>query len=252
MNTTVKFFADSAKNYSEAAERLKSLPPLPEDVWGRVLQAWNDGGLLGLGRNPDGGIRSWANVCGHQITVAAAGFYIAEKLHEPLRAEGCTPEMVCEALLVHDARKPHEFLENSRIGVPDFAHCQQQAANDVQFLVDRGFANKVAVISALTNEVGTDRILRREINLSAMVAWYADITVTNTTWESFAERIRKLQERFEPGGYYHHLVQLYRNHFGSASHGEVWWRAGRIVAAEFTKHLGKHDFLGVPFNTLPL
>lgn len=65
-----KLFADTARNCAGVLEKLNTLPPFPEEDWLKVLRAWERGGLLGLGFNPDGSTRSWMNVCTHQIVVA--------------------------------------------------------------------------------------------------------------------------------------------------------------------------------------
>ncbi len=253
MNVDVqKFFADSANNYAELATEFETLPALPEEEWLKVLKAWEQGKLLGLGFNPDGSIRSWANVCAHQIAVASAGYQVARALAKPLSGEDVTPEMVCLALLVHDADKQHRHLWLSKGPHITYDVVRRSGQHEIERLEKLGFSRPIARAAAVTNEWGMQRIFHGRATLSEMIAWFTDACVLNNNWVSFKERIGAMQGSFKQGGQYSPWNEYLKATYGDRTHYEIWRAAAEIVAAEFRKHLGDHDFLDTPFHELKL
>ena len=113
-----------------------------------------------------------------------------------------------------------------------------------------GFSEMVAWNAGLTSEYGMDLIRKGQATLAQMIGFYADMTVTGTTAMSFNERLDRLQVNFRRGGNYEKWKHYYRIRYGIDDHKTLWSAAGRIVAAEFCKYLGDHDFLDTPFEQL--
>ena len=247
-----RFLSAQADNYSNLLARIDSFPPIEEQDFLRVLQAWERGGLLGLGTNADGSIRTWSNVCIHQMAVAQAGYEVALHFIEPLRAEGMTPDKICLALLVHDSTKRENVMWVLATNHITYDGYMRQIQREVDILREVGFEKDVARLASVTNEYGLDRVLSGKASLAEMIALFVDMTVSESEWVAYTTRIARVQKNFDQGGQYNNWLRYYDERYGIAAYSPHWERAGAIMAQEFQRHLGDHDFLRTPWQQLVL
>jgi hypothetical protein len=231
-------FADYRDYASEICGLLNFVP----GVSGRVMLAWEEGGLLNPTWSDGKLVRLWMNVIAHQVSTAV----LARRIALRLIPQVVITDNIVEAALVHDfyKRREWETVQEAKSAGVDWAEANRAAElASGQVLEALGFEKEVVFLAGSTGDLGLEIMLSGNATVGQKIIFYADSCVSGSKIVGYKKRFDDLLPEFRPGGRYESVDAAYAEKYNGRTHREVWDEVVISIQAELARMVG---FSGSP------